>query len=53
MSTTDLGRVLTADELKGLGDRDYVVHPRRDRKSLDFMASAAATAATMVRSVPA
>src|SRR4029077_17049622 len=33
---------LAADELKGLGDRDYVIHPGRDRKSLDFMAAPAA-----------
>ncbi len=33
---------LTADELKGLGDRDHVVYPGRDRKGLDFMAAASA-----------
>src|SRR5258708_4058816 len=33
---------LAADELKGVGDRDHVVDSGRDRKSLDFMAAAAA-----------
>jgi hypothetical protein len=30
---------LAADELKGLGDGDHVVHAGRDRKRLDFMAA--------------
>src|SRR5208282_2318380 len=30
---------LTADELKGLGDRDHVIDAGRDRKRLDFMAA--------------
>jgi hypothetical protein len=34
---------LTADELKGLGDRDYVVHAGSDRKRLDFMAASTAS----------
>src|SRR5208282_3015714 len=33
---------LPADELEGLGDGDHIVHPRRDRKRLDFMAAPAA-----------
>src|ERR1035438_6318404 len=34
--------VHVSDEFEGLGDRDHVVHPGRDRKRLDFMAASTA-----------